>query len=725
MAIMHILSFTTLYPYPKRPRHGIFVENRLKALVSLGHNIKTIAPVPWFPLSAEFFGDYSRYACPPAREERFGIDIRHPQYLLVPKLGLRATVGRLEKVFEKALDDSIAEGFVPDVIDAHYLYPDGVAAVRVAARRGIPAVLTARGSDVTLLPNYPAPRRMILEAVSRADHVITVAEALRQDLIRLGTDPTKVTTVRNGVDTSLFRPDVPPHPAMTGAKGITRLLSVGHLIPRKGHHLAIDTVARLPDTQLVIVGGGPEEPALKRHAERLRLGDRVRFAGEQPHDALPAFYAGADFLLLASDREGWPNVLLEAMACGTRCIATPAGGVAEVIAAPEAGLVTDERSADAVASAVSALKTTPPARDRTRLYAEQFDWQSVARDVEAIWTRAKSRGSSAGWGIPAPVPAERPAKAEYLFTVDTEEIFDWNGDPLKWRLPPLEWLERLQQTAEDTGTVPLYFVTAPLLADDTLGGALARWTRAGKAACGLHLHSWSTPPVPHHVTSAETYQFNLDPDLHRQKLGNIVRLFEDRFGEKPVAHRAGRYGIAPWVLDQLAEQGVTLDFSPSAGWAFLQVQGPDFAAMPPGPRKRETPHGTQWVIPVSGSRVVRKVDIPAPLSPSLYGWARHLAHEYTAPVRLTPEGNDLGAMQKLTRHLVRSGTPLLTPSIHSTSPCPGATPYAATEEDAKALLEKLKAYFEWAQGEGIAATTLGRVANSFGVEMPTRVAEPA
>ena len=722
---MHILSFTTLYPYPKRPRHGIFVENRLKALVSLGHNIKTVAPVPWFPLSAEFFGDYSRYACPPAREERFGIDIRHPQYLLVPKLGLRATVGRLEQVFERALDEVMAEGFVPDVIDAHYLYPDGVAAVRVATRRGIPAVLTARGSDVTLLPSYPAPRRMILEAVSRADHVITVAEALRQDLIELGADPTKVTTVRNGVDTTLFRPDVPPDPLMARQDGITCLLSVGHLIPRKGHHLAIDAVAQLPDTRLVIVGGGPEEPALRRHAERLRLGDRVIFAGEQPHDALPAFYAGADCLVLASDREGWPNVLLEAMACGTRCIATPAGGVAEVITAPEAGIVTGDRSADAVAEAVRTLKAAPDSRNKTRLYAEQFDWHSVAKDVETIWTRAKNRGSRTGWGTPAPIPAERPAKAEYLFTVDTEEIFDWNGDPLDWRLPPLEWLERLQQTAEDTGTVPLYFVTAPLLADEALGGALARWTRAGKAACGLHLHSWSTPPVPAHVTPAETYQFNLDPDLHRQKLENIIRLFEERIGQKPIAHRAGRYGIAPWVLDQLAEYGVMLDFSPSAGWSFLQVQGPDFAAMPPDPRKRETPHGGQWVIPVSGSRVVRKVDIPAPLSPSLYGWARYLAHEYTAPVRLTPEGNDLGAMQKLTRHLIGRGAALLTPSIHSTSPCPGATPYAATEEEAKALLGTLKAYFEWAQGEGIAATTLKGVADRFGVKMPIKATEPA
>lgn len=694
------------------------MENRLRALKARGHDIRVVSPVPWFPASGEIFGDYAAYADPPAREHRHDIDIRHPQYLLIPKLGMRAAVGALERCFEAALAEARAEGFEPELIDAHYLYPDGVAAARAARRHGLPVVLTARGSDVTLLPAYPAPRRMILEAVRDADHTVTVAEALRRDLITLGGDPSQITTIRNGVDTTLFHPDAPAAAAMTAGGGARPLLSVGHLIPRKGHDLVIRALKGLPGRRLVIVGGGSEEPALRQLAERKGVADRVTFAGEVPHTELPGYYAHAAALVLGSDREGWPNVLLEAMACGTPCVATPAGGVAEVITAPEAGIVTGERSPKAIAEAVLALEERAPDRAATRAYAEAFAWDDVADMVEKVWQRAAARSSAIGWGVSDDTLLAEETSTNFLLTVDTEELFDWNAPPSEYlnnRLPDLDAFKRLQGLCDDKGITPLYVVTEPLLKDDAIGEMLAGWAREGRAGFGLHLHSWATSPLPASITPAESYQLHLDPDLHRQKLTGLARIFEARIGHRALAHRAGRYGIAPWVLDQLAETGIRLDFSPSAGFDFRPLSGPDFTDYPAEIRRRETPFGPQWVIPVSGLRLWRGLSTPLHIKPEMTGWQRHLLSQASVAVRLTPEGNPLEVMQKVARALSRQGLPLLTPTLHLSSLVAGATPYTRDATEVTAMLEKLGAYIDWAKAEGHAPTSLDKIAGGLGL----------
>jgi teichuronic acid biosynthesis glycosyltransferase TuaC len=111
-----------------------------------------------------------------------------------------------------------------------------------------------------------------------------------------------------------------------------QLLSVGHLVELKGHHLAIEMLCSLPEAHLAVVGSGPERGALESLAQRLGVQERVRFAGQQPADALKTWFSAADALVLASSREGWANVLLESMACGTPVVATAVNGTPEVVA---------------------------------------------------------------------------------------------------------------------------------------------------------------------------------------------------------------------------------------------------------------------------------------------------------------------------------------------------------------------------------------------------------
>src|SRR5262245_2475654 len=190
---MKIATVSTLYPNLANPAHGVFVEERLRKLVASGQvEARVVAPVPWFPWKSERFGEYGRYARAPDSEQRHGLDVRHPRYLLLPRIGMNVVPWFLARSALRALRRLRADGFEFELIDAHYLYPDGVAAAMAARKLGVPFVMTARGSDVTLLPHYALPRRMIRWAAKEAAHIITVCQALKDGLVDLGVPAEKI-----------------------------------------------------------------------------------------------------------------------------------------------------------------------------------------------------------------------------------------------------------------------------------------------------------------------------------------------------------------------------------------------------------------------------------------------------------------------------------------------------------------------------------------------------
>lgn len=371
---MRLLTFTTLYPNAVQPWHGVFVENRLQLLRARPDvQVAVVAPVPWFPSGAARFGRYAQFARVPPRETRNGIDVLHPRYPVIPKIGtgvaplllaaaLWPTVKRLRGSF--------------DVIDAHYFYPDGVAAVMVARRLAKPVVVTARGSDVNLFGELAIPRRWIRWAARHCDAVITVSQALRDRLATIGA-ACRVEVLRNGVDLELFSPgDRAAARRELGIDGGTVLLSVGKLNQAKGHDLVVRALADLPQCKLIIVGEGEYSARLRAIAVDVGVADRVRFAGSVAHAELKSYYRAADALVLASEREGMPNVVLESMACGTPVIATDVGGVAEVLDSA-AGIVLRERTPAAVRAAVDALRGQPRPAEAVRRAAGRFAWAPV------------------------------------------------------------------------------------------------------------------------------------------------------------------------------------------------------------------------------------------------------------------------------------------------------------------------------------------------------------
>ena len=406
---LQILTFTTLYPSAARPTHGIFVETRLRKLIESGAvSARVVAPCPWFPFTSPKFGAYAAFARTPRSETRHGIEIDHPRYPLLPKIGMNSAPLAIFAASLPLLRRQIRDGRDFDLIDAHYFYPDGVAAIMLGRALGRPVVITARGDDLDLIATYAVPRRWIRWAARHAAGLITVSSGLKRRLEALGTASERIRMLRNGVDLAVFHPC--DRAQARRALGFVRptLVAVGNMVPKKRHVLLVQALAQLQGVDLAIVGDGPERPRIEAAAGRLGVADRLRLLGRMPQQQLPEIYTAAELLVHPSSREGWPNVLLESMACGTPVVVTNFDGLAEIVSAPEAGRIVTEATPTGLAEAIRELLAAPPGREATRRYAEGFDWQATTAGQIELFRQICDTGESAVPAIGGVAASLRP-----------------------------------------------------------------------------------------------------------------------------------------------------------------------------------------------------------------------------------------------------------------------------------------------------------------------------
>jgi glycosyltransferase involved in cell wall biosynthesis len=369
------------------------VENRLLHLLSYcdGVETKIIAPVPWFPISGKAFGKYGKYAAVERIEHRNGVDVFHPRYINLPKVGMTLSPFTLAATMYRIASRIRSLGWDFDLIDAHYFYPDGVAATLLGKWLKRPVVVTARGTDINLIPRYRIPRRLIKWAARECHGMITVCDALRSSLLELGAAAEKVVTLRNGVDLQMFSPknkeDARRRLDLDESEKI--VLSVGHLVKRKGNHFVVDALSKLDTSvKLLIVGDGEERDALRKQAAAQGLEHRVRFCGATTQSELPWYYSAADVSVLASSREGMANVLLESIACGTPVAATNIWGTPEVISNGVSGRLVENRDADGIANAIVQLLEDPISTELVRTYAEKFSWEATNEGQLSVFRKA-------------------------------------------------------------------------------------------------------------------------------------------------------------------------------------------------------------------------------------------------------------------------------------------------------------------------------------------------
>jgi glycosyltransferase involved in cell wall biosynthesis len=390
---MRVLTFTSLYPNNVWPNHGVFIKERMTHFAALeGCEVKVVAPVPYFPplqLGHRFlFSQVLR------REVIAGLDVYHPRYFMVPKVGM-ALYGILMFLSVLPVVKRIQQDFNFDIIDAHYIYPDGFAAVLLGHLFRKPVIISARGSDINLFVEFPLIRWLLQYTLHKANKVIAVCQALKDAMVQLEIPQEKIWVIPNGVDMGKFHPfpkgDARKKLALPMDKRV--ILSVGGLIPRKGFDLLIKALKILfeelhqKNLYLVIVGEGKARKELEQLITSLHLSEYVRLVGDIPHQQLYLWYSAADLFCLASSREGWPNVLLESLACGTPVVAASVWGIPEVIRSEEVGLLTQRNERQLAEKLFLALNKTwrPEAIVR---FAREQTWDRVAYTVFQAFTSA-------------------------------------------------------------------------------------------------------------------------------------------------------------------------------------------------------------------------------------------------------------------------------------------------------------------------------------------------
>lgn len=382
---MKVLVFTNLFPNSVYPNHGIFTQHRMGSSHGQdGCEIRVVAPVPYCP-PWPALGEWYAKSRIPAFERIDGIDVYHPRYPLIPKISMPLH-GFLMFLFSLQQVKRIHREFPFDLIDGHFVYPDGFAAVLLARAMKKPVVVSALGTDIHEFPRRRLIRPMIRYALSRSDLCLTVCDALKRSMVDLGTPEDKIRVIPSGVDAERFRPG--DRAASRRELGIALerkiIVSVGSLIPVKGFQTIIDALPTVlghePTTELYIIGSGPYRKALEELAVARGVAQHVFLAGQRPNSELAKWYAAADVFCLASFREGWPNVVMESLACATPVVGTRVFGIPEILVSPDLGILVDPTPQSIAAGLVEALRRD---WDRTKMrdYILDFTWTEIGARI--------------------------------------------------------------------------------------------------------------------------------------------------------------------------------------------------------------------------------------------------------------------------------------------------------------------------------------------------------
>lgn len=383
---LKILSVSCVFPNSIQPGLGPFVRSRLQQVATRAE-LKVVAPVGVVDYSASR-ATWGRLCTVPERGWDGPVEVFHPRWFYVPggtwlnPFCLAAQlVGRLAR---------LRKSFPFQIIDAHFGFPDGIAAACLSKALGVPFSVTLRGNE-TMHARAALTRSLMRWTLRRASCVIAVSGRLRDFAIALGASPDCVKTIPNGIDTALYFPrDRAECRRKHGILPDERLiLSVGALIERKGHHRAARALRALLDrgirASLLIVGGpGPEgrfEDKIREVVAELDLSRDVIFFGHANAQTTAELMSAANVLCLASTREGCPNVVNEALACGTPVVATDVGGVPDMLSSDQLGYVVPADDQSRLEEALGCALRRTWDRQGIAASGQSRSWAAVAREV--------------------------------------------------------------------------------------------------------------------------------------------------------------------------------------------------------------------------------------------------------------------------------------------------------------------------------------------------------
>lgn len=392
-----LIVFSSLFPNATQPNAGLFIRERMFR-VGKQLPLVVVSPKPWFPGQGliRLFRPHYR-PLPAHMETQAGVEVIFPRFLAIPGMlrGLDSLFMAIGSYL--ALRRLKARGY--NLIDAHFAYPDGHAAVRLGRWLGLPVAVTLRGTEVPQSRN-PALVPKLREVFRDADKVITVSDSLRQLALSIGLAEARGQVVGNGVDADRFMP-VPRAAARQrfGLSDTARvLITVGGLVERKGFHRVIACLPALlekhPELHYLIVGGpcpeGDMTQALKDQVAQLGLTERVHFLGAIPPDDLKWPLSAADVFVLSTRNEGWANVILEAMACGLPVVASDVGGNREVVCREDLGEIVLFDDKSALIDSLDHTLSRQWDKQAIRAYAEANSWDTRVSVLVKLFQQIRS-----------------------------------------------------------------------------------------------------------------------------------------------------------------------------------------------------------------------------------------------------------------------------------------------------------------------------------------------
>tara|TARA_R110000772_G_scaffold34729_1_gene84160 strand:- start:841 stop:1977 length:1137 start_codon:yes stop_codon:yes gene_type:complete len=357
-----LVILTNLYPLPWEPNRATFNRQQFAQLDD--HFDKSVLVPIAFP---DWFAH--------RKEINQTENLRYVPYFYLPKFGRR--------FYSVMMFASIMlhSGLwlmrkKPKKILASWAFPEAVAASWISKLFNADFYFKVHGSDINLHGKIPARAKQIVAASKRAVGILSVSQALADEMITMGIDKEKIRVIYNGVDHQKFQ----VQHAIANKKPNDYILYVGNLKKEKGVIELIKGFAEIsekyPELKLLYAGPGILRSELANQAKNLAISNKVILLGGVDHNQLPELISQARVLALPSYNEGVPNVVLEAMASGTPVLATNVGGIPEVFDENICGKLIKPKSAHSVATGLTYILNREWSEDKIKQHSKKFTWQS-------------------------------------------------------------------------------------------------------------------------------------------------------------------------------------------------------------------------------------------------------------------------------------------------------------------------------------------------------------
>ncbi|TEU15543.1 MAG: glycosyltransferase family 4 protein [Anaerolineales bacterium] len=389
---MRVLILSHMYPYALEPTFGLFVHDQVKELTKRC-DVVTVSPTPLSPrVVRRLKPRWARYASKPRQTKLEGIQVHYPRYLNIP--GQRGFP--LSAFFYtwaiRGLLLKLRDTFDFDLVHAHAICPDGFAAAQIGRRLGTPVVCTIHGADINVYPHRTRLTRLVTrKALSSVGTVITVSAELKERTLALEAPRREIRVIPNGVDLRKFAPmDQGQARAELGLSDDKAIfVYASRLDEAKGLSYLLAALKRVlnhnTDCLLALVGDGPYRLQLERQVAQLDLHNHVVFAGFRPHAEIAKWMSACDLVVHPSLTEGSPLPIYEALACGRPTIASPVGGIPDLITCDDYGLLVPPADAEALGEALLSGIHRQWDHDRIRSHGEEYTWGHVADQLISLY----------------------------------------------------------------------------------------------------------------------------------------------------------------------------------------------------------------------------------------------------------------------------------------------------------------------------------------------------